>query len=440
MEISDLYSIFKKNATICTDTRVVLPHSIFFALKGENFNANEFAQQALNLGSEFAVVDEEEYAIDDRFLLVSNVLETLQQLANFHRKQFNCPVLAITGTNGKTTTKELVKAVLSEKLKVHYTKGNFNNHLGVPLTLLSMPLDTEFAVIEMGANHPGEIEFLCKIAEPNYGIITNIGKAHIEGFGSFEGVYQTKTELYRYLKQNKGKVFYSSDNELLRNANKTSEAFSYGKNSADVLGAEISAAPYLAIKWTTPSPEGIPTRWAGKEKHIQSQLIGRYNFENILAATAIGFYFGVEKEKIKNAIENYKPENNRSQFVKTERNSLILDAYNANPSSMNAAIDNFSQMEAENKMLILGDMRELGSIAEEEHQKILDKIVELGFTDVLLVGENFSKVLSNSKNEFLCFENADNCIQYLEKELIKNKAILIKASRGIRLEKLIPYL
>lgn len=441
METKDLYQLYKKHRLVTTDSRAALPHSIFFALKGENFNGNKYAEKALNSGCRYAVVDEEKYAIDDRFILVNNVLEKLQKLAAFNRQQFDIPVLAITGSNGKTTTKELVSAVLASKYKVHYTKGNLNNHIGVPLTLLSMPADTEIAVIEMGANHTGEIDFLCRIAEPNFGLITNIGKAHIEGFGSFEGVIKTKSELYRFLIKTEGNTFYSSDNEILTGLDKSKKTFSYGRKNADIMGIEINSAPYLALKWTNKPPEALPPRWAGKEKHIQTQLIGSYNLDNVLAACAIGYYFKVERRDIKNAIENYKPKNNRSEYSKTDKNELILDAYNANPSSMKAAIENFMQIETETeKMLILGDMLELGDISNSEHIQVLNKITDLGFEKVLLVGENFTKANKSIKSIYRCFKNSDHCSEYLKNNQTTNKLILIKGSRGSRLEKIVPYL
>jgi len=439
LKTKELYEIYKKFPVITTDTRNLPPHSIFFALKGEKFDGNEFAGKAVESGCEFAVVDNAKYANNKQIILVDNVLKSLQELANYHRKQFNIPIFAITGTNGKTTTKELISSVLAKKFKTHYTKGNLNNHIGVPITLLSMPFDTEIAIIEMGANHPKEIEFLCKIAEPTHGLITNIGKAHIQGFGSFEGVIKTKSELYQHLIKNGGIIFYNSDNEILRKLEKTRKTETYGTKNADILGFEVSAEPFLAIKWTTQPDKTIEPLWSGKDRHIQTQLIGSYNFENVLAAISVGVHFQIDKSLIKQALEEYKSTNNRSQYQKTEANDLILDAYNANPSSMSAALDNFSKIQSDSKMVILGDMLELGEISENEHFNILKKVETANIKNAIFVGEIFFKLCSKS-SAYISFKKWTECAEFLIENKPHNKLILIKGSRGIQLEKIIPHL
>ncbi len=439
-KIEELYQIYKKFPKIVTDSRLIELNSIFFALKGENFNGNDFAHEALKKGASYAVIDDAQLFENKQFILVENVLETLQKLANFHRKQFKIPVIAITGTNGKTTTKELISRVLSTKYKTHFTKGNLNNHIGVPMTLLSMPYDTEMAVIEMGANHPKEIANLCQIAEPNFGLITNIGKAHIEGFGSFEGVIRTKSELFQFLNKNGGLIFYNTDNDILNHLPKLCSTFSYGTKKSDVIGYELDAEPYLSIKWTNEPLEGFEPNWSGKEKYIQTQLIGNYNFENILAAATVGFYFGVERKEIKVAIENYKPQNNRSEFRKTLSNTLFLDAYNANPSSMTAALINFARIDTKNKMLVLGDMRELGEISEIEHLRILQKLLNMEVSKIVLVGSIFSSVAKKHGFQYITFETSSECASFFKEKKIENFTILIKGSRGIQLEKVIPFL
>ena len=439
LKTKELYEIYKKFPVITTDTRNLPPHSIFFALKGEKFDGNEFAGKAVESGCEFAVVDNAKYANNKQIILVDNVLKSLQELANYHRKQFNIPIFAITGTNGKTTTKELISSVLAKKFKTHYTKGNLNNHIGVPITLLSMPFDTEIAIIEMGANHPKEIEFLCKIAEPTHGLITNIGKAHIQGFGSFEGVIKTKSELYQHLIKNGGIIFYNSDNEILRKLEKTRKTETYGTKYADILGFEVSAEPFLAIKWTTQPDKTIEPLWSGKDRHIQTQLIGSYNFENVLAAISVGVHFQIDKSLIKQALEEYKSTNNRSQYQKTEANDLILDAYNANPSSMSAALDNFSKIQSDSKMVILGDMLELGEISENEHFNILKKVETANIKNAIFVGEIFFKLCSKS-SAYISFKKWTECAEFLIQNKPHNKLILIKGSRGIQLEKIIPHL
>ncbi len=432
-----LYSIFLQHSIICTDSRVCPENSIFFALKGDNFNANAFALSALEKGCSYAVVDEAEYAIDDRFMLVENVLTTLQELATYHRKKLGTTILGITGTNGKTTTKELIAAVLSEKYNVLFTQGNLNNHIGVPLTLLKLDSAHEIAVIEMGANHPGEIKQLAEIACPDYGIITNVGKAHLEGFGSFEGVKRTKKELYDYIFANGKEIFINKDNtELVEMAAeagfKTAErmhqySLSTNYNDCSIAGLVKSCSPFLNMECSI-GTAGTVT--------INTQLVGSYNAENVLAAVAIGQYFKVENSHIKLGLENYVPQNNRSQLTITENNKLVVDAYNANPTSLRAAILNFAQMDIENKTLIIGDMLELGEQSEVEHQNIIDLLQQNKFRNVLLVGKEFS----GTRNPFHCFADVTELINYLEKQPIKKHFVLIKGSRGIKLEKVISTL
>jgi UDP-N-acetylmuramoyl-tripeptide--D-alanyl-D-alanine ligase len=429
MQNSKLYSLFKQYPIVVTDTRKIVPDSIFFALKGANFNGNKFAESALEKGCKYAVVDEEEFAVNDSCILVDDVLTTLQDLAREHRRSLSIPILAITGTNGKTTTKELVNAVLSKKYKTYATQGNLNNHIGVPLTLLSMSEETEFGVVEMGANHSGEIKFLCEIAEPDFGIITNVGKAHLEGFGSFEGVKKTKKELYDYL-QGRGKVFVNCENDYLMGMLNDQELYRYGNTEeADSKARFLQAEPYLILELRSPK--------IGK-LYIKTKLIGGYNFENALAAVTVGRYFDIKESDVKGALENYEPSNNRSQLKKTEKNVLFLDAYNANPSSMGVAVNNFADLKMKNKLVILGDMLELGEDSEKEHQQLIDLLQGRTLENVYLVGDIFSKV--NTVDQFKTFLTADEVVAMLEEENVTNHYILIKGSRGIQLEKLVEKL
>jgi len=391
----------------------------------------------LENGAAYAIIDENEYAIDERFILVDNVLETLQQLAKYHRNQLDTTVIGITGTNGKTTSKELIAAVLSQKFNILFTQGNLNNHIGVPLTLLKLRPKHEIAVVEMGASHKGDIKELAEIACPDYGIITNVGKAHLEGFGSFEGVKETKSELYENIFYQGKKIFINSGNEhLLQMALKSGftndeELVKYKliSESADdlVTGLVVSCSPFLKMQCATNKLSSF---------EIDTKLIGTYNAENILAAVTIGHFFGIDDAIIKVGLEQYTPQNNRSQLTVTEHNKLVVDAYNANPTSMRAAVQNFGLMEVENKMLILGDMLELGEHAETEHQTIVDLLESYQLKNVILVG----KLFAQTKNEFKCFENVENLLQYIEKQVIVDNYILIKGSRGIKLEKVIPLL
>jgi UDP-N-acetylmuramoyl-tripeptide--D-alanyl-D-alanine ligase len=434
----ELYNIFLQHPIICTDSRNCPIGSIFFALKGENFNANAFALSALEKGCSFAVVDEKEFAIDERFILVQDVLETLQQLATHHRKQLDIMVIGITGTNGKTTTKELIASVLSEKFTVHFTQGNLNNHIGVPLTLLQLKHEHQIAVIEMGANHQGEIKLLAEIACPDYGIITNVGKAHLEGFGSFEGIKQTKAELYEYVFANGKAIFINKDNEnlmemaanvgfMMEKANVRDYSLDHENWVCYIYGQITGCSPFLEMECTIDLFDKFK---------IKTKLIGVYNAENVLAAVAIGEYFGLDKKTIKHGLEKYVPQNNRSQLTVTKHNKLVIDAYNANPTSMKAAILNFAQMEVEQKTLILGDMLELGEQSIVEHQNIVDLLQQNKFSTVLLVGTDFKK----TKNSYPNFEDVSELINHLEAHPITGNYVLIKGSRGIKLEKVLPKL
>lgn len=435
MEISELYQLFLQHPVICTDSRNCVPDSLFFALKGKNYDANIFALSALEKGCCYAVVDDKKYAIDERFILVKDALQSLQELARLHRKQFDIPVIAITGTNGKTTTKELISTVLMKKFNLLSTEGNLNNHIGVPLTLLQLKPGHEIAVIEMGANHPGEIKKLAEIASPNYGLITNVGKAHLEGFGSLEGVMQAKAELYKYIYQEGEAIFINKKNQYLQqmaekagftDASRKIEYCLKPLENNIITGEIVDCSPYLIMKCTT--NEGT--------FDIETKLIGVYNAENVLAAVAVGNFFGVHNEQIKHGIENYQPQNNRSQFSVTQHNKLIIDTYNANPTSMQAAILNFADMNFSPKTLILGDMLELGKQSKKEHQDIINLLQQKNFQNVFLVGEQFSKV----NKTYLSFENVENLINYLEQHPLCNQYIFIKGSRGIHLEKVLPFL
>jgi UDP-N-acetylmuramoyl-tripeptide--D-alanyl-D-alanine ligase len=426
MTVENLYSLFLHHPEISTDSRQIPEGALFFGLKGDHFNGNEFAGYALDNGASFAIVDDSRFCRDNRYFLVENVLASLQQLANHHRNQFRIPVLAITGTNGKTTTKELILAVLARKYQTVATSGNLNNHIGVPLTLLKLNSETEIAIVEMGANHPGEIDQLCRIAEPTHGIITNIGKAHLEGFGGFEGVVSTKTELYRFLKSRQGIVFVNNENLLLVKYSDGMKVIHYETGKTTGIAEQNHAGdPYLKME----------IEIEGQEIILSTKLFGRYNAENITAAACIGHFFDVESEKIKEAIENYQPLNNRSQVLQTQTNLLILDMYNANPSSMEPALKNFAGSVHARKVLILGDMLELGFACDKEHQEILDLIEKLGFTEVYLVGSVFTRL--NTKREWMCFQDSELARIWLDHHRVTKAVILIKGSRGIKLEKLV---
>ncbi|MBX2961637.1 MAG: UDP-N-acetylmuramoyl-tripeptide--D-alanyl-D-alanine ligase [Cyclobacteriaceae bacterium] len=421
MDIRNLYQNYLESGKVSTDTRQVASGSIFFALKGEKFNANVFAEEALVKGAKLAVIDEAEYAKDERYVVVSNVLETLQALARYHREQLTIPVIGLTGSNGKTTSKELLHAVLSRKFKTFATPGNLNNHIGVPLSVLSIDKSIELAVIEMGANHVGEIAQLCTIANPTHGFITNIGKAHIGTFGGFDNIIRGKSELYMHLINTNGIVFINSQNPILHNMAKRFKNPLFYPAKGDYFQCEfVGADPYVKIKTE-----------AGEE--IQTRLIGAYNFENIATALCIGKYFKVDQAQALQAIADYEPANMRSQVIKKNTNTIILDAYNANPSSMEAAIRNLASIKAEHKVLILGDMFELEDEAETEHRTIGKLILEFGFTDVLLCGELMSvavKEFPKAKH----FYKREALVEYLKQNPISYAVVLVKASRGIGLE------
>ncbi|MFS2809442.1 UDP-N-acetylmuramoyl-tripeptide--D-alanyl-D-alanine ligase [Parabacteroides distasonis] len=423
MSIIDLYDLFIHNPQITTDSRNCPKGSIFFALKGDKFDGNQYAGKALASGCVYAIIDNPDYYIGERTILVDNVLKTLQQLAHHHRKVLGLPIIGITGTNGKTTTKELLAAVLSTKFNVLYTEGNFNNHIGVPLTLLRLTHDHEMAVIEMGASHPGDIKELVDIVHPNYGIITNVGRAHLEGFGSFEGVIRTKGELYDYIRRSKGKLFIKKENEYLQSIAKGIEQITYGNgDDAFASGQVVRCDPFLVFNW----------KQQGKLHTVETHMIGSYNLDNVLAAVAVGRFFKIPAERISRAIAAYEPTNNRSQFKKTENNELIIDAYNANPSSMKVALDNFITMPVQPKAIILGDMRELGPTSDELHAEVVEQIKKGQFDKVFLCGEHFSKV----GKEFSPFATTEAMVEELRKQPLKGYHILIKGSHSMGLEKL----
>ena len=410
MDIKELHKIFLKSSGVTTDSRQIELNSIFFALKGDNFDGNKYAKSAIDKGASFAVVDNEAYCLNEKYILVDDVLSCLQELSKYHRKQLNCPVLGITGTNGKTTTKELITAVIEKKFRTVATKGNFNNHIGVPLTLLRTKLDTEFLIVEMGANNIHEIEFLCGLAQIDFGIITNIGKAHLEGFGSVEGVIKAKKELYDHIDINDGTLFVNANDKLLKSISENTDRILYNINEQ-----EQSNSPFAEVIYNG--------------SLISSQLIGDYNRTNILAACEIGHYFGVSLEKTKEAIESYTPSNNRSQLLETNRNTIVLDAYNANPSSMTEAIKAFQKVNHKKKLLILGDMLELGENSLVEHQSIIDELSQDN-QKVILVGQEFNKCQHN----FVHFFNSEDALVWIEENQIEDMFILLKGSRGIKLE------
>ncbi len=421
MNIKNLHKIFLRSKGVTTDTRTIEKGQVFFALKGENFNGNKYALNALEKGASYAVVDED-LEPHDKLIKVDNVLECLQNLATYHRDFLNIPILAITGTNGKTTTKELISSVLAKKYNLAYTKGNFNNHIGVPLTILSFTQKTELAVVEMGANHPGEIDALCKIAKPDYGIITNIGKAHLEGFGSFEGVVQTKTELYRYLQsKTDSKLFVNADDSLLLGLSKNFESISYGRgDNAKTKVKFKEAQPFLKLQWNN--------------YLINTNLVGAYNFANVAAAICVGSYFEVPDNLIVEALTEYNPQNKRSQLVKTKNNNtVIVDAYNANPESMRLSISNFSNFPEKDKILILGDMLELGNQSRKEHKAIIELVEALKFKDAYFVGSHFNELKAEYKH-FQFVKDTKSICELIMSNSWKNKTVLLKASRGIKLE------
>jgi UDP-N-acetylmuramoyl-tripeptide--D-alanyl-D-alanine ligase len=424
MTIEKLHQLFLKYPQVSTDTRNIQPNCIFFALKGPNFNGNKFAAEAIRNGAAYAIVDEEKYKGDEAFILVEDVLKSLQELANYHRNYCTAKIIGLTGSNGKTTTKELIYKVLSKKYNTIATKGNFNNHLGVPLTLLTIEPDTEFAIIEMGANHIKEIEFLCTIAQPDFGYITNFGKAHLEGFGGVEGVIKGKSELYDHLIANKKIIFFNADDPIqLKKLSSYPGKFGYSSLDTkyykiDLLGAH----PFVKLET--------------EEAIISTQLIGSYNFTNCAAAVLIGKYFNVPMEDIKNAIEAYVPQNNRSQIIDKKEYHIVLDAYNANPNSMEAALEHFNNLPGNAKVVFLGDMFELGEKAIEEHQNIVDLASGMNFDKVYLVGQNFAK----TRSDFTKFATFEELSGFLKRNKLKKGNLLIKGSRGMALERILDYL
>lgn len=427
MNIQEIHNLFLKCSSISIDTRKIEKNSMFFAIKGENFDANTFAAKALELGALFVVLDNAAYAIDERTILVENSLETLQELAKFHRSYLKLPIVALTGSNGKTTTKELINVVLSKKFKTKATVGNLNNHIGVPLTLLSFSKETEIGIVEMGANHKKEIEFLCEIAQPDYGYITNFGKAHLEGFGGVEGVIEGKSEMYQYLLKNKKLAFVNLEDPIQSEKSKGIETFTFGvnKEESNLNIKSIQANPFVVINY--------------ENFIVESHLIGLYNANNINAAVAIGKYFKVDENDVKEAIGNYVPENNRSQLLKKGSNQIILDAYNANPSSMAVAITNFLQLENQNKVMILGDMFELGNESHEEHKIIVDSLANQENSVCYLIGKYFYENKISNKNIHF-FETFDAFAEYLRTIHFDEHAILIKGSRGMALERTLDYI
>lgn len=428
--MENIFKLFYECSGLSTDTRNITKNVLFVALKGDNFDGNEYAQQAIDNGAKYAVVDNKDYANETTIFHVENGLIFLQKLAEYHRNNFKIPVIGITGTNGKTTTKELVAKVLSKKYNVLFTQGNLNNHIGVPLTLLQLNNEHEIAIIEMGASKIGDIKELTDIAHPTHGIITNIGHAHIEGFGSPENIIKTKTELYTAIEEVKGHLFCNNDDETLINkASTANSSKTYGaSNSADVYGQIVNLSPLLSFVWqvddyTSPI--------------INTQIIGKYNFYNMLAAICIGLYFGVDKKKVNEALEAYKPSNNRSQLEKTNFNTVILDAYNANPTSVRSALESFSEIESNDKLFVLGDMLELGENTKNYHQEIIDLTKELELQGVF-VGKIYSSIAE--KNKVLSFNTTSKAKDFFSTALPKNNLILLKGSRGIGLEKLIEIL
>ncbi len=440
MNIKELYRLYQQHPCITTDSRDCPKDSIFIALKGASFNGNEFASQALEKGCAYAIVDEKAYATDERIILVDNCLQTYKDMAREHRRQFHIPVIGITGTNGKTTTKELVRAVLAEKYNVLATEGNFNNDVGVPKTLFRLTPEHEIAIIEMGASHPGDIKTLAETAEPTCGLITNVGRAHLQGFGSFEGVIKTKCELYDFLRtREEGLIFLNADNEYLVDQIHDDDTLWVTPYSSDpdkqyscISGEVVANNPLLKFRWRKPlmelEDEGASQKW----HKVQTQLIGAYNLDNLLAAIAVGINFNVDRKSICHALENYKPTNSRSQLMTTEKNRLIVDAYNANPSSMEAALENFTQVEAERKMVILGDMRELGEASAEEHQRIVELVSQSAIDKVWLVGNEFARTQCG----FRKFRDVTEVKNAIAAEHPEGFTILIKGSNGTHLYEL----
>lgn len=427
MDIASIHNLFLKCNSVAIDTRKIVPNALFIALKGENFDANTFALEALNRGASYVIIDNENYYIDSRTIVVQDSLIALQDLARFHRKYLNLPILALTGSNGKTTTKELIHVVLSKKYSTKATLGNLNNHIGVPLTLLSFNSATEIGIVEMGANHKKEIAFLCEIANPDYGYITNFGKAHLEGFGGVAGVIEGKSEMYQNIQANQKIAFINANDPIQVEKSKGLNTYSFGihPSKVDVSISAIEANPFVSIKY--------------HDFQIKTHLIGLYNANNVNAALAIGKYFEVEDQDIKDALESYIPENNRSQLISKGTNQIILDAYNANPSSMIVAIDNFMQLNQTNKIMILGDMFELGSESYQEHKAIVDLLIQSNQSVCYLVGREFYAAKIDHVR-LIFHENFESLSKELERLHIQNSSLLIKGSRGMALERVLDYL
>ena len=424
MNIQELHKLFLSGTGVSTDTRKIKKDSLFFALKGENFNGNKFAKEALTKGASYAIVDEKEFAEEDQIILVDDVLKTLQDLAYTHRKYLDIPIVALTGSNGKTTTKELINEVLSKKFKTVATRGNLNNHIGVPLTLLEMNSETEMGIIEMGANHQGEIQRLCEIAQPDYGYITNFGKAHLEGFGGIEGVIKGKSELYQHLIDHKGSLILNLDDEIQHKRIGSTHTYSFSKETgADLHITYALSAPFAHIQF--------------EDTLVESNLIGRYNEVNLAAAVAFGCLFKIEHDAIKDALENYIPANNRSQLIKNGTQTIIMDAYNANPTSMEAALRNLATTQSAYKLAILGDMFELGNATAAEHQHIADLADQFNLDQTILIGKHFNQ----TQNKAICYTSTE---EFIEKglpdsvsEMLNDAIILIKGSRGMALERIL---
>lgn len=429
--IETLYRHFVQSCGVTTDTRRCEPGMMFFALRGDNFDGNSYAAKALEMGCSCVVVDNPQYVVegDGRVLLVEDSLKALQQMARHHRRQLGTPIVGITGTNGKTTTKELVAAVLAKKYHILYTQGNLNNHIGVPLTLLGLTREHEMAIVEMGANHPGDIKELVDIAEPDYGLITNVGLAHLQGFGSLEGVIRTKGEMYDYLRTTPRRtIFLNRDNEFLKGIAHGLETVTYGQtHDADTQGELVACDPYLRFRWR---------RGRGEWHQVSTQLIGSYNIDNALCAAAVGCHFGVDEVAVSEALAAYTPHNNRSQLTITPHNRLVVDAYNANPTSMKAALDNFARMQVPRKMAILGDMKELGEATAQAHQEIVDRLDGCGFDEVWLVGEAFAQTRHTQRT----FADVEEVKVALQENLPKDFCILIKGSNSMKLASLVTFL
>lgn len=430
--IESLYQRYLSHPIVCTDTRNIVNGCLFFALKGDKFNANSFAAQAIEQGASYAIIDDKSYQINDRYILVTDVLTTLQELARYHRNQINIPVIGLTGSNGKTTTKELINAILSQKYNTFATKGNLNNHIGVPLSILSITSKTELAVIEMGANHQKEIELLCSIAQPTHGLITNIGMAHLDGFGGFEGVKKGKAELFDYLKKHQGITFVNRNSVYIMEMTAKAElqnVIYYGTERTNTISGElIKSDPFIELAWST----GLATF------NTEVHLTGTYNFENILAAICIGQFFEVSPDDINAGLSQYQPNNNRSQITKTASNTIICDFYNANPSSMAAALTNIESLKSDHKTVIIGDMFELGDEALEQHQIIVDQSEKLHINTLIFIGKHFQETKQIQKAHF--FTTTTEAKEFISKHPIKDSLVLLKGSRGMALEQLLPLL